>query len=307
MWAAHETPEQRDRLLDSESIDAFERDGFVVIHGLLTEDEIERYSEAVTRVVRRSAANNTPLEQQSPYQQSYIQCVNLWEESEEVRPLTFHPLLGQAAAELMGVRAVRLWHDAAVYKQPGGRRTDAHQDHPAWPIKETNSCTAWIPFDGSTIASGALGYLPASHKIGLRKFKNIYFGEPEDLLAEPELRAIEPLWVEVPRGSVAYHHGLTVHVAKANTTDRERGVHTIIYIPDGSTRGSSRSHFAVDRVGIQVGEPIDGDTTPIVWPRPERDLPGPPATPLSWPGVRRDMLKWVIADKGASTADTGDD
>jgi ectoine hydroxylase-related dioxygenase (phytanoyl-CoA dioxygenase family) len=307
MCAAHETPEQHNRLLDYETTDAFERDGFVVVHDLLTEDEIERYNEAVTRVIRHSAGNDTPLEQKSPYQQSYIQCINLWEESEEVRPLTFHPRLGQAAAELMGARAVRLWHDAAVYKQPGGRRTDAHQDHSAWPIRETNSCTAWIPFEGSTIASGALGYLPGSHKIGLRKFKNIYFGEPEDMLAEPELRAIEPVWLEVPRGSVAFHHGLTVHFAKANTTDCERGVHTIIYFPDGSTRGSSRSHFAVDRAGIEVGRPINGDTTPIVWPRPEGDLPNPPDAPLSWSSVRRDMLKWVIADKDAITADTVDD
>ncbi len=307
MWAAHETIEQPNRLLGDQTIEAFERDGFVVIHGLLTDDEIERYDEAVTRVVHRGAANDPPLEQKSPYQQSYIQRINLWEESEEVRPLTFHSRLGQAAAELMGVGAVRLWHDAAVYKQPGGRRTDAHQDHSAWPIRETNSCTAWIPFEGSTIVSGALGYLPGSHKIGLRRFKNIYFGEPEDMLAEPELRAIEPVWVEVPRGSVAYHHGLTVHFAKANTTDRERGVHTIIYFPDGATRGSSSAHFAVDRPGIEVGRPIDGDTTPIVWPRTEGDLPHPPDAPLSWSSVRRDMLKWVINDKDAATADPVDD
>src|SRR4051794_25862554 len=116
MWAARETFEQRNHLLGQDIIDAFERDGFVMVHGLLTEDEIERYNEAVTRVVRRSADNDTPHEQKSPYQQSYIQCINLWEESEEVRSLTFHPRLGQAAAELMGVGAVRLWHDAAVYK-----------------------------------------------------------------------------------------------------------------------------------------------------------------------------------------------
>ena len=50
---------------------------------------------------------------------------------------------------------------------------------------------------------------------------------------------VDPGLVEAfrPKGSVAFHHGLTVHLAKANTTDRPRAVHTIIYIPDGSTRG----------------------------------------------------------------------
>src|SRR5690349_19229443 len=83
MCAARETFEQRNHLLDHDIVDAFERDGFVVVDGLLTEDEIDHYHEAVTRVVRSSADNDTPLEQKNPYQQSYIQCINLWEESAE--------------------------------------------------------------------------------------------------------------------------------------------------------------------------------------------------------------------------------
>ena len=50
-------------------------------------------------------------------------------------------------------------HDQALYKEAGGRETDPHQDHPYWPIVETDTITAWIPFDGSTLANGAMGYL----------------------------------------------------------------------------------------------------------------------------------------------------
>jgi ectoine hydroxylase-related dioxygenase (phytanoyl-CoA dioxygenase family) len=280
-------------LVDPELVEAFRRDGFVVVPDLLSEEEATAYGEAVTRAVHeRNAGDDTPLEQKSRYQQSFIQCMNLWEDHADVRPLTFHPRLGQAAAELMGVDAVRLWHDQALYKQAGGRPTDAHQDHPYWPIKETLSCTAWIPFEGSTLSSGALGYLPGTHEIGLRKFVNIFFGEPEDILALPEVKEIEPVFLEVPKGSVAYHHGLTVHLAKPNTTDRDRAVHTIIYFPDGSTRGYPHPHFAVDRGGVEVGQPIASDVTPIVWPRPDGDLPAPPQTPLHLP-------RSVVANKGA--------
>jgi ectoine hydroxylase-related dioxygenase (phytanoyl-CoA dioxygenase family) len=280
-------------LVDPELVEAFRRDGFVVIPNLLSEDETDAYGEAVTRAVHeRNAGDDIPLEKKSRYQQSFIQCMNLWEDYDDVRPLTFHPRLGQAAAELMGVDAVRLWHDQALYKQAGGRPTDAHQDHPYWPIKETLSCTAWIPFEGSTLASGALGYLPGTHEIGLRKFVNIFFGEPEDILALPEVKEIEPLFLEVPKGSVAYHHGLTVHLAKPNVSDHDRAVHTIIYFPDGSTRGYPNQHFAVDRGGIEVGQPIASDVTPIVWPRPEGDLPVPPKEPLYLPSS-------VVANPGA--------
>jgi ectoine hydroxylase-related dioxygenase (phytanoyl-CoA dioxygenase family) len=280
------------RLVDPDLVEAFERDGFVVVPDLLTSDEVARYDELVTAAVRdRNADDDVPFEQKSRYQQSFVQCMNLWEDRPEVRPLTFHPKLAQAAAELLRVDAIRVWHDQALYKQPGGRPTDAHQDHPYWPMRETSSVTAWIPLQGSTLESGALGYLPGTHAIGLRRFVNIFFGEPRDILSDPEVEGIEPVFLEVPAGSVAYHHGLTIHLAKPNTTDRDRAVHTVIYFPDGHTRGYPHPHFAVDRGGIEVGQPIDSDVTPIAWPRPDGSLPEPPPGDL--------MLRAGITNRGA--------
>jgi len=208
-----------------------------------------------------------------------------------VTPLTFHPKIAQAAAELMHVDAVRVWHDQALYKEAHGRKTDAHQDHPYWPIKETNSITGWIPFVQSTLANGALAYVPGSHKVGMRKFVNIFFGEPQDILAEPEIKDTPPVLVEGAPGSVAFHHGLTVHMAGPNTTDVDRAVHTIIYFPDGSTRGYPFPHFSVDRYGIEVGHPIRSDATPIAYPRPDGDLPARPDVPFS--------VEQVVANNGA--------
>lgn len=273
----------RGRLLEEPLVERFEHDGFVVVGGLLDDDEVDRYGRLVTEaVLDRTKADATPLAEKTRYQQSFVQCMNLWEDHREVAPLTFHPRLGQAAAELLRVPAVRLWHDQALYKQPGGRPTDAHQDHPYWPMRETASVTAWIPFEGSTLAGGAMAYLPGTHRLGLHRFVNIFFGEPEDLLADPEVAGIEPVFVEVPKGSVAFHHGLTVHLANANTTDRPRAVHTVIYFADGNTRGSPVPHFSVDRYGIEVGAPIDSEATPIAWPR-RGDLPAPPSVPIHVP------------------------
>ena len=278
-------PATTTRLLDDETVDRFQRDGFVVIDGLLEQAELERYHAAVSAGVHgRTAVGLRPLAERSPYQQSFLQCMNLWEDCPDVRPLTFHPRLGRAAAELLGVDAVRLWHDQALYKEPGGRATDAHQDHPYWPIKETASVTAWVPFDGSRRGGGAMAYLPGSHLIGLRRFVDIFRGEPEDILAHPAVQAIEPVYVEVPKGSVAFHHGLTVHLAEANERERTREVHTIIYFPDGATRGHRHGHFAVDRAGIEVGQRIDSDTTPLVWPREPDDEVRLPSTPIVVPG-----------------------
>jgi ectoine hydroxylase-related dioxygenase (phytanoyl-CoA dioxygenase family) len=283
-------------------IDDFRRDGFVVVPDLLTPDELDQYGTAVDEAVtRRSRHDTRTLAEKSPYEQSFVQCQNLWEDAPDVRPLSFHPVLGETAARLLGVGAVRLWHDQALYKEAGGRETDPHQDQPYWPIVETDTVTAWIPFDGSTLASGAMGYLPGSHRLGLREFVDIFTAtagsagsvgsagpagsagsvDVEGPLARAELAGIEPVFVEVPPGSVAFHHGLTFHLAKPNTTGTVRRVHTVIYFADGSTRGDGRfPHPSVERAGIARGEVIASDVTPIAWPRPPGDLPDPPAEPL---------------------------
>ena len=50
--------------------------------------------------------------------------------------------IARTAAALLGVDAVRLWHDQALYKESGGRETDPHQDLPYWPIAEPTTVTA---------------------------------------------------------------------------------------------------------------------------------------------------------------------
>jgi hypothetical protein len=265
------------RPLDPALITAFGRDGFVVVPDLLRDDELRTYGAAVDDgVALRSRHDSRTLGQKSRYEQSFIQCQNLWEDCPGVRLLTFHPAITGTATRLLGVEAIRLWHDQALYKEPGGRETDPHQDQPYWPIAEADTITAWIPLDGSTLESGAMGYLPGSHLLGLRKFVNIFSGHPEDVLTSEALRDIETVFVEVPAGAVAFHHGLTFHLARPNATDRVRRVHTAIYFRDGCVRGSEFPHPSVDRGGIALGDVISSAVTPIAWPRARGDLPDPP-------------------------------
>lgn len=266
------------RVVGDELVEGFARDGFVVVPDLLPAGELDPFALAVDEgVARRKQHDTRDLTEKSRYEQSFIQCINLWEDCPGVRPLTFHPRVAEAAATLLRCDRVRLWHDQALYKEPGGRVTDPHQDHPYWPVAETDAVTAWIPLDGSTLEGGAMGYLPGSHRLGIRRFVNIFVGDPEPILDEEQLRAIEPVFVEVPKGSIAFHRSLTFHLANPNRMAKVRRVHTAIYFRDGCTRGSEARHPSVDRAEIGVGDVIASDVTPIAWPRPGGDLPPTPA------------------------------
>src|ERR1700693_757515 len=86
----------------------FRRDGFVMVPDLLSADELERYGAAVDEAVaRRKRFDTRKLGEKSPYEQSFIQCMNLWEDSPAVSPLTFHPIICETAARLIGVEAIR--------------------------------------------------------------------------------------------------------------------------------------------------------------------------------------------------------
>ena len=264
-------------------VENFRRDGFVVVPKLLGEDELQKFGAAVDRAVRdRGRNDHRKLEEKSLYEQSFTQCINLWEDHPDVLPLTFHPEISQAAATLIGVPVLRLWHDQALYKDSGGRYTEPHQDQPYWPMDETQTLTAWVPFDGSTHETGCMGYIPGSHRAGLRKFVNIFTADEKvKILEDPAIAGIPPVYVEVPRGSVAFHHGLTVHLAKPTRANRARRVHTMIYFRDGATRTKPYVHPSVDRPGIKLGEAIASDLTPVVWPRAAGDYPKPPRMPLT--------------------------
>ncbi|MDE0884146.1 MAG: phytanoyl-CoA dioxygenase family protein [Myxococcota bacterium] len=269
------------RTLQPDQVATFDRDGFLVVDDFFSESELADFGAAVDLgVAGRASGDARPLEEKSLYEQSFIQCINLWEDDLAIRQFTFNADMAKMAADLLHSDAVRIWHDQALYKEAGGRETDAHQDRPFWPIDPPDQVTAWIPFDGSRRGQGAMAYLPGSHRLGLERFVDIshVFQEPYDIVNDEAVADIDPVWVEAKPGSIVFHHSLAVHLADANASEETRRVYCVIYFADGCIRRSPLPHLVPDRQGIKVDDPIRGDVSPIAWPRPEGDLPPTPTS-----------------------------
>lgn len=267
--------------LDRKSIgEKFARDGFAHIPQVLTAEELQQYGRALDEAVAKRKRNDTRrLEEKSAYEQSFIQCQYLWEDFPAVRGLTFHQKIGELAATLIGAKSVRLWHDQALYKEAGGRATEAHQDHPYWPIAERDTLTVWIPLGDVDERTGCMGYVPGSHR-DAGEFIDIFSKPGDGKRLEEKYAATPPVFVHCKAGDVIFHHGYTVHMAKPNNSDRTRRVYTMIYLRDGCTRAGDRAHPSVDRCGVRVGEKIDSAATPIVWPLPQGGFPRPAPWPM---------------------------
>jgi ectoine hydroxylase-related dioxygenase (phytanoyl-CoA dioxygenase family) len=254
----------------------YRRDGFVHVPGLLSAAEVARYRSAVDEAVAtRERDDHRALAERSPYEQSFIQCTYLWEDFPGVRELTFHPRITRLAAELLGAPAIRIWHDQALYKEAGGRETDAHQDHAYWPIAEPDAITAWIPLIDVDKSNGCMGYV-AGTQDGDCEFIDIFRkpGAGKDL----EARHAAPTWIPAKAGDVIFHAARTVHLAGRNASGDTRRVHTVIYFADGCTRAAKGDHPSVSRNHVAPGEKIAGPATPIAWPLEGGALP----EPASW-------------------------
>ena len=139
------------------------------------------------------------------------------------------------AADLLGVDNVRIYHDQALFKEPGGGPTPWHQDQYYWPVDTTNTVTMWMPLVDITIDMGMLTFATGSHTKGA-----IFDYEISDESEKEFDRYIREKGFEISRattmkaGDATWHYGWTLHCAPGNASATTREVITIIYFADGA-------------------------------------------------------------------------
>lgn len=217
--------------LTQEQITRFREDGFIKLKEVLSPQAIAYYGEAVTRVTMALNPNrDKPLDQRDTYGKAFIQVGNLWTQDPVVRALSFSRRLARLAAELMGTRGVRMWHDQSLYKEAGGGFTPWHVDQQYWPMATGLSVTAWIPLQATPIEMGPLCFGKGSHLKNIGR--DLAISDESERLIRQAIREQGVIEVYEPYdlGEVSFHYGWTLHRAGPNTTGQPRKVHTIIYM-----------------------------------------------------------------------------
>jgi ectoine hydroxylase-related dioxygenase (phytanoyl-CoA dioxygenase family) len=144
---------ESDYALDRASIAHFAEHGFVKLPKVLSPATIAAYEPEITGKVIELNTQDLPLEDRDTYGKAFLQVMNLWQDSELVLEFVSSPRLARIAAQLLGVRSVRLYHDQALYKESGGGVTPWHADQYYWPFATDRCVTAWIPLQDSPNAS----------------------------------------------------------------------------------------------------------------------------------------------------------
>ncbi len=209
--------------------------GHILLRGVCAPDEAERHRRNITAAVQRLNPVTKPMSERDTYGKAFIQTMNLWVDDPAVRAFTFARRFAGIAAALMGVPAVRLYHDQALYKEPGGGITPWHQDQYYWPLDTSNTITMWMPLMDITPDMGVMGFASGSHREGYLEALEI----SDDSEAHFQKFVRDRGYTITPgqamrAGDATFHSGWTLHNATPNTTGRMREVMTIIYFADGA-------------------------------------------------------------------------
>lgn len=249
----------------------FAAHGHILLRGVANRGEIDAFRPAIKNGVRIFSSETRGLEERDTYGKAFLQITNVWERDEKVREFVFAKRFAQIAADLLGVEKVRLYHDQALFKEPGGGHTPWHQDQYYWPLDTTNTITMWMPLVDIVEDMGIMTFASGSHAagdIGSTEISDASETIYKAYIAEngyPTAGAETML-----AGDATFHAGWTIHSAGPNlsaTTTRE--VMTIIYFADGArVTPPANEHQMADLEawlgGRKPGDVADGPLNPVL-------------------------------------------
>lgn len=258
--------------LAPDRVAAFERDGFVHLPRVLAPDVVSRYEPEITAKVIELNTMHLPMEERSTYDKAFLQVGNLWRHSDLVRELVFSRRLAKIAADLLGVEGVRLYHDQALYKEPGGGITPWHADQYYWPLSSDRCGTIWLPLQDTPPQMGPLSFAAGSHRFEFGR--DLPISDESEAALQVALAAQDLPVVDEPfaLGDASFHLGWTFHHAGANVAADPRRAMTIIYIDADMVVAEPVNHhqagnLAASLPGIRPGEVAAGPLNPELYRR----------------------------------------
>ena len=253
----------------------FADDGHALVRGLATPEEVAAIRPRIQEAARQRNPDPPPLEVRDTYGKAFLQSINLWRLDDDVQAFVWSPRFARVAAELLGVDGVRLYHDQALFKEPGGGPTPWHQDQVYWPLDTDETITMWMPLVDVPAEVGSMTFATGSHRLGDVGAAEISDASEEAVAGLVAERGLELCTYGAMRaGDATFHAGWTLHRAGPNPTSSTREVMTVIWYADGAratepANDVQRFDLAMWLKGTQPGEVAAGPRNPLLWPAEE--------------------------------------
>ena len=261
--------------LTQDDMETFNRDGFVVLEGVLDPDTVvaarNRFEPLFAGDFATGLAPDEWNWRPGGREDVTRQICNGWKSDPVVAGVVLRADVGEACARLRGWPGARINQDNVLWKPPGGKALGFHQDesYQSW-IAPAEMMTCWITLDDTSADGGTIEYVPGSHHWPLAP-PIAQFHAPDDPLADmrPAAEAAgiadpEIFAIEVPAGSAVIHHGRTWHGSRANS----RGVprrSLVAHCMSSAARYSEGVSPVYSRYRRHGTDEMDESFFPILW------------------------------------------
>ncbi|MDB3892374.1 phytanoyl-CoA dioxygenase family protein [Alphaproteobacteria bacterium] len=261
--------------ISQSQIEAFERDGAVILPGLFA-DWVDEIAAAIAHNIENPgpyAAENLQDGDTGRFFDDYCN----WQNIPELTSIMRHSPASAAAAGLMQSNGVQFFHDHILVKEPGtSKATPWHQDAPYYFVDGMQSVSFWIPID--PVDDATLRLIAGSHKWDKMVLptrwlaQDDFYPSGEDFLPVPDPDATpddyEILeWPMQPGDAVAFHYR-TVHGARGNMAPSRRRALSLRYVGDDARYITRPGPTSPPFPGhdMQDGDRLRSDWFPQTWP-----------------------------------------
>jgi hypothetical protein len=257
--------------IDDADREAFARQGFVHLPGVLTEAEVAEIEVVYDRFLRREI--EVPGKDYCDMAGDYGRRPEDFSIVNVMLPRRYYPAwqgnvferrTQDIAGQLLG-DGMSIDYDQLLAKQPF--KEDAvfawHQDMAYWPdTPDRRTATFWLAIDDSTPENGCMRFVPATaHEAALRPHAPVFGGRGESHALGTELRdGDEVTTVPISRGDCTVHNERVLHGSGGNTTAGFRRAYIVAYRSEDTIRierelGFTHSHNdstdVLDDVGVE--------------------------------------------------------
>ena len=186
-----------------------------MLPGLASAAEVAAYRPLLEKRPRRArTVERRPIDERDTYSAAFLQTLQLVAHERGGRRFVFSPRFAKAAADLLGVSGVRLYHDQAFFKEPGGGHTPWHQDQFYWPFDTEKTITMWMPLADLDPRVGSMTFATGSHTAGkLRGHAISDESEAEFARLVDAEHLPEHTYGAIRAGDATFHAGWTLHRA----------------------------------------------------------------------------------------------
>lgn len=259
--------------VDETTIEAYQRDGAVLIRGLFR-DWVETLREGIEENMRRPgpyASENLQAGDSGRFFDDYCN----WTRIAAFEKVLRESEAGSAAAALMRSKQVQVFHDHVLVKEPGTTKsTPWHQDSPYYFVNGEQNVSFWSPLD--TVSQASLRCVAGSHRwpkmvMPTRWLSNDSFYADTDLYmpvpdpdSDDSCRILE--WEMEPGDAIAFHFK-TLHGARGNQTTSRRRAFSLRLLGDDARYvprpGPTSPPFPGHQ--MQEGEKLRDDWFPFIY------------------------------------------